>query len=64
MLNNAMHRTRLTQNKKAKHISNANSKTRKGERKSDKITWSLFPSIPWKNLSVFQTLDPAVRGKN
>ena len=64
MLNKAMHRTRLTQNKKAKHISNANSKTRRGERKSDKITWSLFPSIPWKNLSVFQTLDPAVRGKN
>ena len=32
--------------------------------KSDRITWSPFPSTPWKNLSVSQTLDPAVRGKN
>ena len=22
------------------------------KKKSDRITWSLFPSIPWKNLSV------------
>ena len=36
MLNKAKHKTRLTQNKKAKYISNAYSKTRKGrERKSD-----------------------------
>ena len=27
-----MHKTRLTQNKKAKHTSNAKSKTRRGER--------------------------------
>ena len=39
MLNKAMHKTRLTQNKKEKHISNANSKTRKGER--EKVTQSL-----------------------
>ena len=30
MLNNAMHKTKLTQNKKVKHTSNANPKTRKG----------------------------------
>ena len=50
-----MHKTRLTQNSKAKHMSNAKKKkkTTKGrERKSDKITWSPFPSTPWKNLSV------------
>ena len=36
MLNNAMHKTRLTQNKKAKHTSNAKSKTRRGKgEKSD-----------------------------
>ena len=32
MVNKAMHKTRLTQNKKAKHISNAKTKTRRGER--------------------------------
>ena len=36
MLNKAKHKTRLTQNKKAKHTSNAYSKTRKGER--EKLT--------------------------
>ena len=36
MLNKAKHKIRLNQNKKAKHTSNAYSKTRKGrERKSD-----------------------------
>ena len=35
MLNKAKHKNRLTQNKKAKHTSNAKSKTRRGERKSD-----------------------------
>ena len=29
MLNKAMHKTRLTQNKKAKHTSNAKTKTRR-----------------------------------
>ena len=33
MLNKAMHKTRLTQNMKAKHTNNAKTKTRKGERK-------------------------------
>ena len=33
MLNIAKYKTRLTQNKKAKHTSNAYSKTRKGKRK-------------------------------
>ena len=32
MLNKAMHKTRLTQNKNTKHTSNAKTKTRKGER--------------------------------
>ena len=38
MLNKEMHKTRLTQNTKAKHTSNAKINTRRGERKSDKIT--------------------------
>ena len=33
MVNKAMYKTRLTQNKKAKHISNAKSKTKRRERK-------------------------------
>ena len=36
MLNKAMHKTRLTQNMKAKHTNNAKTKTRKGERKKRK----------------------------
>ena len=35
MLSEAQHKTRLTQNKKAKHTSNAYSKTRKGERERE-----------------------------
>ena len=55
MLNKAMHKTRLTQNMKAKHTSNEKKKTKntKGrERISDIITWSPFSSTPWKNLSI------------
>ena len=52
MLNKAMHKTRLTQNMKAKHTSNAKTKTRRGERKGKRITWIPFPSTSWKNLSV------------
>ena len=33
MLNKAMHKTRLTQNLKAKHISNAHTKTRREREK-------------------------------
>ena len=44
-------KTRLTQNLKAKHTSNAHAKTRKENEKSDRITWIPFPSTPWKNLS-------------
>jgi len=47
MLNKTMYKTRLTQNTKAKHTSNAKHKQEGRERKSDRITWSLFPSIPW-----------------
>ena len=39
MLNKAMHKARLTKNKKAKHTSNAKLKTRRGER--EKVTKSL-----------------------
>ena len=63
MLNRHSIKTTLTQNMKAKHISNAHKKKEERE-KSDKITWSPFPSTPWKNLSVWQTLEPAVKGKN
>ena len=65
MLNETMRKTRLTQNTKAKHISNAKKKKKKGRGKNnDIITWSLFPSTPWKNFFVLKTLDLAVRGKN
>ena len=36
MLNKTKHKTRQTQNKKAKHTSNAYSKTRKGERERER----------------------------
>ena len=53
MLNKAMHKTKLTQNSKAKHTSNAKQKhKRERERISDRITWGPFPSTPWKNLFV------------
>ena len=39
-------KTRLTQNLKAKHTSNAHAKTRKETEKSDRITWSPCPSTP------------------
>ena len=52
MLSKAMHKTRLTQNMKAKHTNNAKPKTRGGEReRNDRITWRLFPFNPWKNFS-------------
>ena len=52
MLNKAKHKTRLTQNNKAKHTSNAKQKC-KGEREriNNGITWSSFPFTLWKNLS-------------
>ena len=41
MLNNAMHKTRLTQNKKVKHTSNAKKKKKKRRRgKREKVTKS------------------------
>ena len=40
MLNKAMHKTRLTQNNKAKHTSNAKQK-HEGERERKKVTESL-----------------------
>ena len=36
MLKKTMHKTKLTQNKKAKHTSNAKTKTRKREREREK----------------------------
>ena len=42
MLNNAMHKTRLTKNKKLKHKSNAKKKKKKKRRgKREKVTKSL-----------------------
>ena len=38
MLNKVMHKTRLTQNLKAKHTNNAKTKTQRRERISDRIT--------------------------
>ena len=38
MLNKTKHKTRLTQNLKAKHTSNAHTKTRREKEKSDRIT--------------------------
>ena len=35
-----MHKTRLTRNNKAKHTSNAKTKTRKGEREREEVTKS------------------------
>ena len=49
--------------RKTKHSIYAKTKTRR-VRRSDRITWSPFPSILWKNLSVLQTLDLAMGGKN
>ena len=46
MLNKAKYKTRLPQNLKAKHTSNAHTKTRREKDKSDRITWSHFPSTP------------------
>ena len=42
MVNKAMYKIRLTQNKKAKHISNAKSKTRRGEREKVIISLGAF----------------------
>ena len=55
-------KTRLTQ-KKNKTLKLCKTKTKR-ERRSNRITWSRFPSIHWKNLSFEQTLEPVVRGKN
>ena len=46
MLNKASIKTRLTQNLKAKHTSNAHTKIRREKEKSDRITQSTFPSTP------------------
>ena len=50
MLNNQSIKTRLTQNLKANHISNAHTKQEERE-KSDRIIGNSFPFTPWKNLS-------------
>ena len=53
MLNKAKYKTRLTQNK-SKTYKLCKNKQEERERKSDRITWSPFPSTPWKNLSFDQ----------
>ena len=51
MLNKIMHKTRLAQNTKAKHTSNAKTKTRRGER--EKVIESprafFLPHLRWAN---------------
>ena len=49
---------------KAKQTSYAKAKKRKEKEKIYKITWSPFPSTPWKNLSFEYTFKPTVRRKN
>ena len=39
-------------------------KKHKERKEGDRITWSPFPSMPWKNLAFECTLEPAVKGKN
>ena len=47
-----MHKTRLTQNNKAKYTSNAHTKIRRGEREEViESLGAIFPFTPWKNLS-------------
>ena len=49
MLSKVKHKTRLTKNKSKTHKL---CKQKHEEREeSDRITWSPFPSTPWKNLS-------------
>ena len=50
MLNKAKHKNQ-TDSMKAKTQKNVDIKTRREKEKSDRITWSPFPSTPWKNLS-------------
>ena len=65
MLNKAKHKNQTNSKRKQKHTSYANT-NKKGEkeRKSDRIIWSHFPSMPWKNLSFKCTLESTMRGKN
>ena len=53
MLKKIKHKTRLTQNLKAKHTSytKTKTKTKREKEKSDRITWNPFSSRPWKSLS-------------
>ena len=60
-----MHKQKKKKTKQNKTKQNKTKQNKKeGEIKSDKITLSLFPSTSWKNLSVEQTFDLAVKGKN
>ena len=62
MLNKAKNKTRLTQKVSKTH---KKCKQKQEDRQeSDKITWSPFPSTPWRNLSFDQTFEPTVRGKS
>ena len=51
MLNKAKNKNQTGSKLESKHTSNAHTKTRREKEKSDRITWSPFPSTPWKNLS-------------
>ena len=58
MLNKAMHKTRLTQNMKAKHTNNAKTKTRKGEREKKKKKKESLGALS------FYTLEESFRSAN
>ena len=58
MLNKTKNKTRQTQNKKAKHTSNAYSKTRKGEREREKWLNHLEPFSFYNLEEPFCLTDP------
>ena len=60
-----MHKTRLTQNNKAKHTSNAKTKSRRGKREEviESLGALFLPHIG-RTFPFLQTLNPEVKGEN
>ena len=57
MLNKAKHKTRLTQNMKAKHTSNANTKIRREREKVIKSLGNLFFPHPGRTFPLIKPLN-------
>ena len=57
MLNKAMHKTRLTQNMKANHMSNAHTKQEKRERRVIKSLGALFLPHPGRTFPLIKPLN-------